>query len=93
MHVVGSAIDAQHGSLQSANNAAYIRQEVRADLAADQRLAMFGAEYQMDKEIAARLRHVAFAPSGLAHIHALPRAYALGCILTPLRGNSIVVVR
>jgi len=32
------------------------------------------------------LRNSSFAPAGLSHIPLIPRAYALGCILAPLRG-------
>jgi ATPase subunit of ABC transporter with duplicated ATPase domains len=33
-----------------------------------------------------RLRSSSSAPSGLAHFPLIPRAYALGCIFSPLRG-------
>jgi hypothetical protein len=37
------------------------------------------------------LRNSSFAPSGLAHFPPIPRAYALGCIFSPLRGYCLCV--
>src|SRR5437763_1093619 len=63
--MVGDAIDDQRGPIHFADNAAEVGEQVGADFRCDQGCTLFCGENQMDNDVAAGLRHVSFALSGL----------------------------
>src|SRR5438128_5514359 len=64
--VIGGAADDQRGPVHLSNNAAEIGEQFRSKFRFDQRVAFASAEDKMEKDVAARMRHLSFAPPGLA---------------------------
>src|SRR5208283_1492911 len=85
VHMVGGAIDDERGATNFANDAAEVGEQIGANFRSDERLAILGAEDQVEDEIAGGMGQVSFAPSELAvFFGCLPTACAVGCILALL---------
>src|SRR5438552_11088112 len=83
--VIGGAADDQRGPVHLSNNATEIGEQSRSKFRFDQRVAFASAEDKMEKDVAARMRHLSSAPQGWLSVGAPPTACAVGCILSPLR--------
>src|SRR5438132_9360763 len=64
--VIGGAADDQRGPVHLSNNATEIGEQFRSKFRFDQRVAFASAEDKMEKDVAARMRHLSSAPPGLA---------------------------
>ena len=69
--MVASSINAERGASDLANDAAEVGMEILFEFGFDESAALFGAEYEMHEQIRGGVRHVSFAPSGLALFVAL----------------------
>src|SRR5436309_9220164 len=63
--VIGGAADDQRGPVHLSNNATEIGEQFRSKFRFDQRVAFASAEDKMEKDGAARMRHLSSAPPGL----------------------------
>ncbi len=63
--VIGRAVDDGRGAVHFTDNAAQVGEQIVADFGSDERAAIFGAEYQVNEEIAGGMRQDSFAPSEL----------------------------
>src|SRR2546422_1518278 len=64
--VIGGAADDQRGPVHLSNNATEIGEQFRSKFRFDQRVAFASAEDKIEKDVAARMRHLSSAPPGLA---------------------------
>jgi hypothetical protein len=76
--------------VEFSDDSAQVRMEARSEVWSQMRLAMFRAEDGMDDEIGVGVAHSLSPLRGLCLPRdLLPRAYALGYYLTPLRGSVL----
>jgi hypothetical protein len=89
MNVIGGTVDDHCHSLHYSEDASKISKQMVAELRLNQRTPPLSAGDQMLQNVAGCLRQASFAPAGVAPFVLSHPAYAVGCILAPLRGFYI----